>query len=183
MKGNTGKKRKVGPPKNGKGVVKAKGKERAFERPTIPIPGADNGDNEGEDELSEEDFAFYGENGGGEFLVSLDKNGISRCVLTDHCCLPANSVGSIIGARRRLRDFTSLENPLESPNILKTSSRPYTQTAKMARSGVLGSRTTRMHSQTTISKSQTQNLSTPNPTDLKSAHATNQTWTKNSHMN
>jgi hypothetical protein len=82
--------------------VKAKGKERAFERPTIPIPGADNGDDEDDAELSDEDLAFYEENGGGEFLVSLDKKGISRCVLTDHCCLSANSVGSISGVRKRL---------------------------------------------------------------------------------
>ncbi|KAG8748655.1 hypothetical protein FRC10_000046 [Ceratobasidium sp. 414] len=78
--GKAGKKRKIEHLKSGKKSVKAKGKERAFERPTIPIPGADNeGDGDGDgQELSEDDVAFFAENGGGEFLASLDKKGISR---------------------------------------------------------------------------------------------------------
>ncbi|KAG9125943.1 hypothetical protein FRC07_005521 [Ceratobasidium sp. 392] len=59
---NGGKKRKVEQLKNGKKPVKAKGKERAFERSTIPIPDAD--DEKEEEEVEEEDLAFFAENNG-----------------------------------------------------------------------------------------------------------------------
>lgn len=84
MKGKPGKKRKVEQPKNGKKPVK--GKERAFDRPIIPVPGTDNGDEEDEEELAEEDLAFFAENREGGFLASLDKKGILRCVFLDLYC-------------------------------------------------------------------------------------------------
>ncbi|QRW00048.1 nucleolar complex-associated protein [Ceratobasidium sp. AG-Ba] len=70
------KKRKVEQLQNGKKSAKAKGKERAFERPTISIPCAE--DEEEEQALSEEDLEFFKENAAGQFLASLEKKGISR---------------------------------------------------------------------------------------------------------
>ena len=56
-----------------------KGKERASDKPTIPIPpGLDDGDAP----LSDQDFNLveeYGEAAG--FLGNIDHNGIARCVI------------------------------------------------------------------------------------------------------
>lgn len=59
---------------------KAKGKEKASDKKTIPIPvGSPNSD---DSELSAQDLDFFEEYGGSAaFLSSLDQSGISRCVL------------------------------------------------------------------------------------------------------
>ena len=58
---------------------KSKGKERAFDRPTIPIP---NQGDEDAVELSEDDLNLLEEYGGAaSFLRSLDEKGIARYVV------------------------------------------------------------------------------------------------------
>ncbi|CAE6515861.1 unnamed protein product [Rhizoctonia solani] len=53
--------------------IKAKDKERAFERATIPIPEA-----ESDQELEEEGLEYFRDRGDVQFLASLDKKGIAR---------------------------------------------------------------------------------------------------------
>jgi nucleolar complex protein 3 len=55
-----------------------KGKERASDKKTIPIPTRSE-DSENDSELSEQDLGFLEEYGGSAvFLNKLDQNGISR---------------------------------------------------------------------------------------------------------
>lgn len=56
----------------------AKGKERASDKPTIPIPTGSDGD---DGPLSDQDLNLLEEYGGSVgFLGNLDHNGIARCV-------------------------------------------------------------------------------------------------------
>ncbi|KAF8744222.1 Nucleolar complex-associated protein 3, partial [Rhizoctonia solani] len=66
------KKQKVEPIKK----TKAKGKERAFERPTIPIPEAESDDDN--QSLEEEGLEYFHQGGNIQFLASLDKKAIAR---------------------------------------------------------------------------------------------------------
>lgn len=73
------KKRKVAEPTQ-LSKTKAKGKERASDRPTIAIP---NQGAEDDVELSDEDLDLLEEYGGAaSFLRTLDQKGIARCVWT-----------------------------------------------------------------------------------------------------
>ncbi|CAE6517704.1 unnamed protein product [Rhizoctonia solani] len=70
--GKPRKKQKVDPVKKSK----AKGKERAFERATIPIPEA--GSDEEDQDIEEEGLDYFRDGGNIQFLASLDKKGIAR---------------------------------------------------------------------------------------------------------
>ncbi|KDQ18509.1 hypothetical protein BOTBODRAFT_63430 [Botryobasidium botryosum FD-172 SS1] len=72
------KKRKVTSTSDGKKntTKKVKGKDKAYDRPVIPIPEREEDDNS---DLSEEDLEFFKEHlGAGRFLQNLDKAEISR---------------------------------------------------------------------------------------------------------
>ncbi|CAE6530683.1 unnamed protein product [Rhizoctonia solani] len=70
--GKPRKKQKVQPVKK----IKAKGKERAFERTTIPIPEAES--DEEDQEFEEEGLEYFSNRRDVQFLASLDKRGIAR---------------------------------------------------------------------------------------------------------
>lgn len=71
------KRRKISSDKPRPPKAKDKGKEKAFEKPTIPIPAEEEEDAE----LDEDDLALLDEYGGAAtFLGSIDREGIARRV-------------------------------------------------------------------------------------------------------
>ena len=69
---------------------KGKGKDHAYDRPTIPIPKLSN-DSDAESILDEDNAEVLGEYGSRlQFLASLDEHGISRCAI-DTALLIGNS--------------------------------------------------------------------------------------------
>ena len=83
-----------------------KGKDHAYDRPTIPIPMVADG-SASEAEVSDEDLQFFSEHAAAAtgFAQNLDLNGIQRCLALMHLLVSFHLF--CIGARRKLYDCIS----------------------------------------------------------------------------
>jgi hypothetical protein len=118
VQGKPRKKQKTEPVKKTKD--KSKGKERASERTTIPIPEAES--DEEQDLGQEEGIEYFEQSRNIQFLASLDRKGIARYVLHHYVFWVANAL-ELAGARKRHNDCISLPSLLESRGLLMTTCR------------------------------------------------------------